>query len=132
MTDNPQTTSLEGRVHNAMIVGGFVALAVGSILTVAHQSFQQFIAGGAFLGTALGLIVGWAITGGVEELLRAPTAPQPLREFTLKVKHRDGWWVVTSNDVPGLYVAHNDMETTFMDVGPSIRTLMQLNAGVQP
>lgn len=62
-----------------------------------------------------------------------PTPPvTPIREFTLKVKHRDGWWVVTSNDIPGLCIAHRDMDIAFSDVGLSIRTLERLNAGVKP
>lgn len=52
-------------------------------------------------------------------------------EFTLKVQHRDGWWVITSDDVPGLVVAHQTMDAAFGDVGLSIRTLTRLNAGVE-
>lgn len=53
-------------------------------------------------------------------------------EFVLKVKCRDEWWVITSDDIPGLMVAHRDMDTAFSDVSLSIRTLKRLNAGVKP
>lgn len=42
-------------------------------------------------------------------------------------KFRDGWHVFTSADVLGLYVASEDAETAFDDVGPSIEKLVKLN-----
>lgn len=32
-------------------------------------------------------------------------------------------WLVTSEDVPGLYVAHDDLETAMGDVRPAIEAL---------
>lgn len=58
------------------------------------------------------------------------TADAP-RDFSLRVKHRDGWWVVTSDDVSGLYVAHQDLDKVLGDIGLSVRMLTCLNAAAK-
>lgn len=46
-------------------------------------------------------------------------------------KHVDGWHVFTSTDIPGLYVASEDPERAYNDVGPSVQKLLELNEGIK-
>jgi hypothetical protein len=39
----------------------------------------------------------------------------------------DGWHVITSPDVPGLYIASTDVSAAIADLGPAVRALRELN-----
>lgn len=45
-------------------------------------------------------------------------------------KERDGWFVYTSDDIPGLYVANRDDRVAYNDIPASIRLLVKLNDGI--
>ena len=38
--------------------------------------------------------------------------------------------VFSSDDLPGLYIAHKDAQRAFEDVAPSIKLLLKLNSGI--
>jgi hypothetical protein len=40
----------------------------------------------------------------------------------------DRWHVITSPDVPGLYIASTDISAAISDIGTAVRTLRELNA----
>ncbi len=44
-------------------------------------------------------------------------------------KYADDWHVFTSDDLPGLYVAHQNAEVAYNDVTLSIKTLIRLSTG---
>lgn len=46
-------------------------------------------------------------------------------------KFVDGWHVFASDDLPGLYVASQDAQKAFADVGPSIQMLLKLDEGLE-
>jgi hypothetical protein len=46
-------------------------------------------------------------------------------------KERDGWFVYTSDDIPGLYVASHDDQIAYDDLPASIRLLVKLNDGIE-
>jgi hypothetical protein len=46
-------------------------------------------------------------------------------------KERDGWFVYTSDDIPGLYVASHDDQVAYDDLPASIRLLVKLNHGIE-
>lgn len=48
--------------------------------------------------------------------------------FTLRVRERDGWLVVTSPEMPGLYVASNDHAKAMADVLPAIKAIRELGS----
>jgi len=50
----------------------------------------------------------------------------------LDVKLRDGdFWVITSEDLPGLLLCGKDWKQLFSDVPPAIETLFELNYGLK-
>jgi hypothetical protein len=51
---------------------------------------------------------------------------------TIRVVYRfiDGYHVYTSDDVHGLYVAHQDARQAYEAVAPSLEKLIQLNDGI--
>lgn len=49
----------------------------------------------------------------------------------VKYKNVDGWHVFTSEDIRGLYVASQDAEKAFRNVGPAIQAGLKLKLGVE-
>lgn len=56
---------------------------------------------------------------------------QPSAEVIVTRKVRDGWFVYTCDQLPGLYVAHQDDRTAYDDIPESIRMLIKLNDGIE-
>ena len=51
-------------------------------------------------------------------------------EVVVKRKVRDGWFVYTCADLPGLYVAHTDDQVAYNDLPEAIRLLVKLDEGI--
>ena len=51
-------------------------------------------------------------------------------DVTVKRRERDGWFVYTSDELPGLFVACKNDQTAYDDVTASIRCLMKLDFGI--
>jgi hypothetical protein len=49
----------------------------------------------------------------------------------VQYKHRDGWHVFSSNDVPGLYVASKDPVKAYDDVPVALKQIMELDYACQ-
>jgi hypothetical protein len=49
------------------------------------------------------------------------------RDITLNFTERDGYLIVKSENVPGLYLAHKDHAAVFRDLGPVIQQLLGAN-----
>lgn len=49
--------------------------------------------------------------------------------ITVRHELKDGWHVFTSEAMPGLLVASQNLETAALDVAPSIMKLMELDTG---
>ena len=46
-------------------------------------------------------------------------------------RNRDGWFVATSEDLPGLFVAHPDIAEVVADVPVTIKSLYEAQHGVE-
>ena len=51
-------------------------------------------------------------------------------EVVVTRKARDGWFVYTCDDLPGLYVAHQNDQVAYDDIPEAIRLLVKLNEGI--
>ena len=58
------------------------------------------------------------------------TMYKPWTSICVNYKNVDGWHVFMSDDMPGLYVAHQDAKTAYDDLCPAIQTLLELDEGV--
>ena len=48
----------------------------------------------------------------------------------VRYKRVEDWHVFVCDELPALYVAHQDARTAFDDVAPSIQALIKLNEGI--
>jgi len=55
----------------------------------------------------------------------------PKTSICVSYKNTDGWHVFASDDLPGLYVAHQNAEVAYNDISDSIEKLLMLNQGIQ-
>jgi len=51
-------------------------------------------------------------------------------EVVVTRKVRDGWFVYTCEDLPGLYVAHQDDQIAYNDLPLAIKLLVKLDEGI--
>ena len=51
-------------------------------------------------------------------------------EVNVRRKVKDGWFVYTCDQLPGLYVAHMDDKVAYNDLPNAIATLLRLDLGV--
>ena len=52
-------------------------------------------------------------------------------EVIVTRRARDGWFVYTCDDLPGLFVASQDDRTAFDDLPASIQKLLKLDLGIE-
>lgn len=52
-------------------------------------------------------------------------------EVAVRRKVKDGWYVYTCDELPGLYVAHTDDKVAYNDVPAAISMLLKLDLGVE-
>jgi predicted RNase H-like HicB family nuclease len=45
-------------------------------------------------------------------------------------RNPDGWYVATSDDLPGLYVAHSDIDEVIADIPDTIKALYEADQGM--
>jgi len=53
------------------------------------------------------------------------------RDIAVEYRRVGGWHVFTSEEVPGLYVAHEDCKTAYEAVAGSIEVLLQENQNIK-
>ena len=64
--------------------------------------------------------------------LRSPPDLRTLRvSINLKIERREGCYFITSDEVPGLMLAHADWDLVMGDLPGAVRQLLRANCGLE-
>lgn len=56
---------------------------------------------------------------------------EAITTVSVQYRHRDGWHIFTSTDIPGLYVASQDARAAYEDVPIAVKRLIELDFNCQ-